>query len=132
MEIKRLRTLATEIFKTINNINPSYMKNIFTPKINAKIRPHDVIVRHHDTATYGDKSLTTLGPEIWDKLPRNIKSLTSIIKFKEYIRTWFGPSCKCNVCRMVKLFIYFFIFNGFNIFIGFYSHLTRFSTVLTF
>ena len=42
MEIKRLRTLATEIFKTINNINCSYMKNIFTPKTNAKIRPHDI------------------------------------------------------------------------------------------
>ena len=50
MKIKRLRTLATETFKTINNINLSYMKNIFTPKINAKIRPHDIIVRHHNTA----------------------------------------------------------------------------------
>ena len=42
-EIKRLRTLPTEMFKTINNINPSYMNNIFTPKTNAKIRPHDII-----------------------------------------------------------------------------------------
>ena len=62
MEIKRLRTLATEIFKTINNINPFHMKNISIPKANAKIRPHDIIVRHHNTATYGDKSLTALGP----------------------------------------------------------------------
>ena len=43
MEIERLRTLATGIFKTINNINPSYIKDIFTPKTNAKIRPHDII-----------------------------------------------------------------------------------------
>ena len=64
MEIKRLRTLVTEIFKAISNINPSYMKNIFTPKTNAKIRPHDIIVRHHNTATYGDKTLTAVGPKI--------------------------------------------------------------------
>ena len=32
MEIKRLRNLATEIFKTVNNFNPSFMKNIFTSK----------------------------------------------------------------------------------------------------
>ena len=32
---KRLRTLVTKIFKTINNIKPSYRKNIFTPKTNA-------------------------------------------------------------------------------------------------
>ena len=63
MEIKRLQTLATEIFKIINNINPSYMKNIFNPKTNDKIRPHDIIVRHHNTATYGGKTLTALGPK---------------------------------------------------------------------
>ena len=32
IEIKRLRVLGIEIFKTINNVNPSYMKNIFTTK----------------------------------------------------------------------------------------------------
>ena len=81
MEIKRLQTLATENFKTINNINPSYMRNIFTPKLNAKIWPHDIIVRHHNPATYGDKILTPLGPKIWNKLSTSINSLTSITKF---------------------------------------------------
>ena len=92
LEIKRLQTSASEIFKTINNINPSHIKNIFTPKTNAKIPPHDFIVRHHNTATDGDKSLTALGPKIWNKLPINIKLLTPITKFKEYVRQWFGPS----------------------------------------
>ena len=32
MVIQRLRTLAIEIFKTINNINLSFMKDIFTTK----------------------------------------------------------------------------------------------------
>ena len=103
------------------------MKNVSTPKTNTKIRPHDIIVRHHNTATYGDKRLTALGPKIWNKLPANIKSLTSIAKFKEYIRTWFGPSCKCNVCRMIKKFIYLFIYL-LTVFLstGFYSHFIRF------
>ena len=29
MEIRRLRTLALEIFKTVNNLNPDFMKDIF-------------------------------------------------------------------------------------------------------
>ena len=29
MEIKRLRTLALEVFKTLNIMNPEYMKEIF-------------------------------------------------------------------------------------------------------
>ena len=33
MEIKELRALATEIFRTVNNTNPNF-KNKFTPKLN--------------------------------------------------------------------------------------------------
>ena len=29
LEIRRLKFLATEIFKTINNLNPPYMKEFF-------------------------------------------------------------------------------------------------------
>ena len=66
------------------------------------MQPHDIIVRHHNTATYSYKGLTALGPKISNKLPTNAKLLTYVTKFKEYIRTWFGPSCRCNVCRNVK------------------------------
>ena len=45
MEGKHLRTLGSEIFKTINNINPKFMKNIFKSKNNAKIRPFNIIAR---------------------------------------------------------------------------------------
>ena len=91
MEIKRLRNLATEIFKTVNNLNPSFMKNIFTSKENAKVRPNNIVVKSHNSATYGDKSLMTLGPKIWNALPEKIKSETSYKTFKEYIDLWFGP-----------------------------------------
>ena len=37
MNVKRMRILATEIFKIINNINPSFMKDIFTSKVNPKV-----------------------------------------------------------------------------------------------
>ena len=56
--------------------------------------PHDLLIA----------KLHAYGPDfdrVTTKLPANIKSLTSITKFKEYIRTLFGPRCKCNVCRMV-------------------------------
>ena len=47
------------------------MKNILSPIANAKIQPHDITVRHHNTPTYSDKSLTALRPKI-PKLPTNI------------------------------------------------------------
>ena len=101
MEIKRLRTSAIEIFKTINNINRSSAKDIFTPKNDTKIRTYDIFVKHRNSGKYDDKSLIALGPIIWNQLLSNLKFLTSITKFKAYIRTWFGPSCKCNIYRMI-------------------------------
>ena len=56
MQIKRVKQLAVEMFKTVNNLNPDFMKNIFTSKQNARVRPHDLFVRSRNTATYGDKS----------------------------------------------------------------------------
>ena len=45
MEIKRLRDLALEIFKTMNDLNPSFMKSIFLEKLNAKVRPKGILVK---------------------------------------------------------------------------------------
>ena len=101
MQIKRIKQLAIEIFKTVNNLNPDFMKNIFTSKQNARVRPHDLLVRSHNTATYGDKSLKIVGPKIWNALPTEIKRETSLSKFKEYVKLWSGPSCKCNFCKSI-------------------------------
>ena len=97
MEIRRLRTLAVEISKTLNEINPPYMKNIITPKEKAKVRKNDIIVKRINTSRFGTQSLRSLGPKIWNNLPSNIKSETSFLKFREYIKTWFGLKCQCKV-----------------------------------
>ena len=98
MEIKRLRNLASEMFKMINDLIPSFMKSIFSAKLNAIVRPNDISLKARKSANFGDKSLTALGPKIWNALAQDIKAENSYIKFKEYIVTCFGPRCKCNVC----------------------------------
>ena len=91
--MKRLRNLATEIFRTLNNLKPSFIKNIFTPKENARVRPNNIVVKSHSSATYGDKSLMTLSLKIWNALSEKIEPETSHKKFKEYIDLWLGPKC---------------------------------------
>ena len=53
MEVGRLGTLAVEIFKILNEINPPYMKNIFTSKENSKVRQNDIIVWCINTSRFG-------------------------------------------------------------------------------
>ena len=98
MGVKRLRTLALEIFKTLQNLNPIFMEEIFQKTKWMTHRPNNIQVNTHKTVKYGDKGLRTLGPQIWNSLPEHIKNETDYIKFKEYISQWFGPICKCNLC----------------------------------
>ena len=44
MTIKCLRTLATEIFKTLNDINPNYMKEIFYLSPHETHKKYDLFV----------------------------------------------------------------------------------------
>ena len=65
------------------------MKDIFTLKLHAKVRPNDILVKHYNDITYCVKSLKILGPEIWNQLSSKIKSETTCSKFNEYIDNWF-------------------------------------------
>ena len=100
MYINRLKILCTEIFKTINDLNPSYLKTIFNKS------PHDRPVRIHNknnlvkmrvnTVKYGEKSLSNLGPVIWNKLPGHIKTSDTLVSFKQTLKFWDGEKCLCT------------------------------------
>ena len=70
MEITRLRVLALEVFKTVNNLNRNYINDIFPPKLHPKVKPNDILVKHN--TINGTKSLKTLGPKICNQLPEDI------------------------------------------------------------
>ena len=42
----------TVLFKIINDLDPSFMKEIFTIKINSRVRPNNIAFKSHNTATY--------------------------------------------------------------------------------
>ena len=52
IEIKGLRNLALEIFKTINDLNPSFMKRIFSAKLNVRVRAIDILVKTCKSVTF--------------------------------------------------------------------------------
>ena len=72
MKIRRIKTLAIEILKTVNELNANFMKNVFTSKTNSGVWPFNLLVKNRNTEKYGSKSLMALGPKIWNALPENI------------------------------------------------------------
>ena len=55
-----------------------------------------MVVKSHNSATYGDKRLMT---KIWNAIPKEIKSEISSAKFKEYIDLWVGHKYIRNICK---------------------------------
>ena len=95
MKIRKIKTLATEIFKTVNELNPNFMKTIFKSKTNPRVRPFNLLAKNHNTKKYGGKSNMALGPE--NAQPENVKKETSFSKFRKYIKFWSALTCKCKM-----------------------------------
>ena len=102
MELKHYRTLAFEIFKTLNVLNPTYMQDLFYLRFSSARRANSIAVVRTNTSTYGTKSLRSLGPQIWNSLPEHIKAETSLAHFRSLINTWFCKECLCNLCKHVR------------------------------
>ena len=52
MEVKGLQNLVLEVFKTTNNLNPEYMKEIFYKSILLTHRPLNLQVNQNGTTKY--------------------------------------------------------------------------------
>ena len=96
IEIKKLRILITEIFKTLNDSNPIFMTDIFHYCQNVSHKKHNLHVHSRNTSRYGNNSLCVLGAHIWNSLPENIKSTDSVYKRKNSLKEWYG--CECYLC----------------------------------
>ena len=81
VETKRLRTMVYEIFKTLNNLNPVFMKDVFHNSPNVTHKKHDLYIHTQNTTKFGNKSLRVFGANIWNTLPEYIKSTTSLLEF---------------------------------------------------
>ena len=103
MKVRRLRTLWFEICKTLNDLNPNFMNNIFKSKINGReVRDKyklNLDIPKWNQKTYGYKNLKVLGQKIWINLPYHVKSSGKLDTVKNLLKIWDGNLCKCNLCK---------------------------------
>ena len=102
INVTLLRTLCIEIFKTLNNLNPSFMKEIFS--LRQTNRPVwekyklNLDIPSYNQVTFGCKASTFFGPKNWNSLPYHIKSAENLASFKTMIKFWNGKICSCKIC----------------------------------
>ena len=62
METKRLRTMVYEIFKTLNNLNPVFMKDIFHYSPN--VTHNNLYIQTKNITKFGNTRLRAFGANI--------------------------------------------------------------------
>jgi ribonuclease P/MRP protein subunit RPP40 len=101
LELGRLRNICTEMYKAINGHSPNYICNLFQEKTtHYSLRdPLNIHIPRPKTTKFGKHSFRYFGSHLWNNLPSQIKQSKDINTFKNLIKSWTGPSCKCNFCK---------------------------------
>ena len=98
MEVSRFRGLTIEASKTFKSLNSDFMHTYFEKGSHPSRRKNYLVANLVKTTTFGEKDRRTMEPKAWNSLPEDVKDLTSLPKFTEFIKIWYGPECRCNIC----------------------------------
>ena len=99
---RNLQKLAIEMYKIINNISPSIMKNIFPMSSNPyNLRNKNPFQTHNVHTVYnGTETLAYRGPQTWALVPEDIKQVQPLSKFICEIKKWKPDGCSCRLCKI--------------------------------
>ena len=90
MNVNRLRIMCTEIYKTINNLNPDFMRDLFSLRETSRRFREKYMLNLNipvlTQVTFESKSLRVFAPKVWNSLPYHIKSPGNFESFKMIIK----------------------------------------------
>ena len=93
MQFSRQRALCIEIYKTMKNVNPLFMKNFLQLRSShySSRKPYDLKHIRPNRVTFGSNSLKPVGPQIWNGLPNKMKSAKILEKLQTYDKAMEWP-----------------------------------------
>ena len=102
VSIRMHQILASEVYKTLNGYNPSYMNDIFIKNSRENSRfPNNLRKQGYRGITYGKNSLREMAPDIWNNLAEELKTAPNLCIFKNLIKTWTEFNCSCRMCEVM-------------------------------
>ena len=99
-----MRCLALEVFKCMNGLSPSYIKDLFEINMNSyDLRDNKKLVQPCvKTTLYGLRTIRYYGAHMWNMLPVQYKDCVDVHDFRKLLLTWYGPNCSCSVCTQAR------------------------------
>ena len=99
---KNLQILMTEMYKTKNGLNPSFMQEIIRENAtHYNLRNNNEFTQPRVRSVInGTESVRFKGPQLWQTLPPTIRNSETLFRFKKEIKNWYGENCPCKLCRI--------------------------------
>ena len=100
LRLRRLRSMAIEVFKIINKQTPVYLHDLVTIKKSSySFRYNNTVnIPRVNTTRYGLHSLRYGAAKLWNELPNDLREGISLNNFKNLISKWDGDGCSCSFC----------------------------------
>ena len=97
---RNIQDLTLEVYKTMHDLNPVFMREIFSLKQNIHHTRNEQLIYHNPrTVAYGLQYFGFKASHSWRSIPRNIQETTDINIFKNYTLENIKKFCKCNLCK---------------------------------
>ena len=97
---RNIQALTLEIYKSHNNLNPTFMKEVFRLKqTNYSLRHEGMAYPNPRTVSYGLETFGYRGGQLWHNLPEEVRKVNDILVFKKYVATHCKDACNCNLCK---------------------------------
>ena len=98
---KHLGALATEIYKSLADINPDFIKPYFIIKeMPYNLRNGCALkLPSANSMYYGINSVLFRACLMWNRLPGSVKQSQSLLEFKSKCKTLRNIICTCTICR---------------------------------
>ena len=99
LELSRKRAVLVEVYKAVNKLSPSFMWDLFHVKdSNYNLRnSNNLNVKQCRTKKYG-QVMASYCAKLWNALPNELKDCKDLVTFRERVKNWNEPLCKCSIC----------------------------------
>ena len=104
LKVRRLRAIALEAFKILNNLSPVYLNDLLTFKSHTYSFRYTKTVEIHQVRTnrLGTRSFRSTVAKMWNNLPQHFRDITNNNVFKNQVHSWSErPVCVCSFCSDV-------------------------------
>ena len=87
------------MFKVVKGLGPEVTRSLFDLDHNTRSE-RSFLGPHVNSLNNGGNSIRYFGPVVWDDmLPRKLKLIQTLEKFKDEIKKWAPINCPCTLCK---------------------------------